>query len=60
MSTDPTLRRTILTAASLVSEDCDNGEYDRALVELVGNLVGVDLSDESTRDAILLTLRALS
>ena len=50
----------IREAGGLLSDgDGDNPEYDRALVELIGRIVGIDLSDESSRDAVLAMLRAM-
>lgn len=46
-------------AAGLVSDGGENTEYDRALVELSGRLIGLDLSEESTRATVLAMLRAL-
>jgi hypothetical protein len=47
-------------AAGLISEDGENTEYDRALVELCGRLIGLDLSNDDTRDTILAMLRAIA
>lgn len=56
-------RETILEIASLVSDGgttAENPEYDRALVEVTGRLIGADLGDEYVREVILLMLRNLS
>lgn len=54
------MRNLILNAASLISDEGENHEYDRALIELIGNTLGIDPGDESTRDTILAMLRALN
>jgi hypothetical protein len=53
-----TVRSVLTVAASLLSDgDGGNPEYDRALVELTGAILSIDLSDESARDAVLAVLR---
>lgn len=52
-------RRMILSAADLISEGKENSEYDRAVIELVGQTLGIGL-DVGTRQAIHLMLIALS
>lgn len=46
----------ILNAAALLSDDNDNPEYDRAIVELVSIMLGVP---EEGRDALEYILRIL-
>lgn len=43
-------------AAGLMSDDGENTEYDRAIVELTGTLLGIDLNDD--RDQLEADLRA--
>lgn len=45
------------TAASLVTDDDSNPEYDRAIVELTSYLLGIDTD---ARDTTLDILRALA
>ena len=52
-----TARDIVHTAASLVTDDDSNPEYDRALVELTGYLIGFDLDN---RDDLLSILRSLA
>lgn len=59
------MKRAILTAASLLSDEDQNHnptnpEYDRALVEMVGTLTGIDTSDGMAREAVRLMLKALA
>lgn len=51
-------RTVMLNAASLMSESGENPEYDRALVELVSDLLGVSDFTEP-RDAVETLLRGL-
>lgn len=53
------VRDVLQEAGGLVSEEGENEEYDRALVELCGRLMGLDLSDDGPRQAILAMLRVL-
>jgi hypothetical protein len=48
----------VRAAADLITDGDENPEYDRALVEMVGHFLGIDLSNQETRDAILGMLRA--
>lgn len=49
------------TIAGLVSDgDGENPEYDRALVEVTGTLLGLDLGDDAAREAVLAMLRAMA
>jgi hypothetical protein len=50
----------IKLAGSLLSDNEENPEYDRALVELTGNLLGLDTGSDEVRETILLMLRALA
>lgn len=53
-----TRRDVILTGASLLTDsEGENPEYDRAIVELVSDLVGFSTDD---RDSTLAFLRAIS
>lgn len=49
-------RAVILNAANLLSEQGENGEYDRALCELVADTLGLSSDDH---EIILTVLRAL-
>lgn len=52
-------RGVILEAAALTSDDGgENTEYDRALGELVGRLLGVD-SDAEPKDVVIAVLKGL-
>lgn len=51
-----TLNQVIQAGADLLSEDGENTEYDRAIVELVGTVLGVSSDD---REALAIVLRGL-
>jgi hypothetical protein len=54
------MRALILAAADLLSDEGgENTEYDRALVEVVGTMLDLDLGDEEIRRVILTMLRAV-
>jgi hypothetical protein len=52
-----TTERVVQVAADLMSEDGENPEYDRACVEIVRDLLGMDWEDD-TRSVIEAALRA--
>lgn len=47
-----TEREIIEVARGLVSEDGENPEYDRALVEMTSELLGLPLGEQSTRTVV--------
>lgn len=49
-------RAVLLQAAGLLSDDAENSEYDRAIVELTCHLLGISTDD---RDAVTSCLREL-
>ena len=53
-------RALIMAAASLISDDGVNMEYDRGIIELVGTILGLDLSDDYSRELVLTMLRAVA
>lgn len=54
----PTSRGLVLNAADLLSEERENPEYDRAIVELVANTLGLG-TEAHERQVIEVMLRAL-
>lgn len=52
-----TIANVIRAASGLLSSDGENAEYDRALVELVGIMIGADINDQAVSDTIYLMLK---
>lgn len=48
----------LTTAVDLLSDDGENEEYDRAIIELVRDLLGLDWEDE-TREFVTVILRGM-
>lgn len=49
--------RSLALAANLISEDGENVEYDRAILELTADLLGVDAIERGALMAILLAVK---